>query len=82
MQRDDTRTLKRKVDSIITNINIYRRDIDKAMHKLKTGYDINELADIDEMLDEIHSELKVLDKKKEKLLRRASKLLNGITDED
>jgi len=78
--RDDTRTLKRKVDSIITNINIYQRDIKKSMIKLKTNYDIDDIEDIDGIIDELESEIKSIDKKKEVLLNRANKLLRDVVD--
>jgi len=78
--RDDTRTLKRKVDAIITNINIYNRDIKKAMIKLKTNYDIDDIEDIDGIIEDLESEIKSIDKKKEVLLRQANKLLRDVTD--
>ena len=78
--RDDTRTLKRKVDAIITNINIYNRDIKKAMIKLKTNYDIDDIEDIDGIIEDLESEIKIIDKKKEILLNRANKLLKDVID--
>jgi len=78
--RDDTRTLKRKVDAIITNINIYNRDIKKAMIKLKTNYDIDDIEDIDGIIEDLESEIKIIDKKKEILLNRANKLLKDVVD--
>jgi len=78
--RDDTRTLKRKVDAIITNINIYNRDIKKAMIKLKTNYDIDDIEDIDGIIEDLESEVKSIDKKKEILLNRANKLLKDVID--
>lgn len=80
MAREDVRTLKRKVDSILTNIEIYNRDIKKAMIKLKTNYDIDDIEDIDGIIEDLESEIKSIDKKKEILLRRANKLLRDVTD--
>ena len=80
MQTDDVRTLKRKVDSIITNISIYERDIRKSITKLKTNYNIDDIDDIDVLIEELESDVESLQRKKEVLLKRASKLLRDVTD--
>jgi len=80
MVREDVRTLKRRIDAIITNINIYNRDIKKAMIKLKTNYDIDDIEDIDGIIEDLESEIKIIDKKKEILLNRANKLLKDSMD--
>jgi len=80
MVREDVRTLKRRIDAIITNINIYNRDIKKAMIKLKTNYDIDDIEDIDGIIEDLESEIKIIDKKKEILLNRANKLLKDVVD--
>ena len=80
MQTDDVRTLKRKVDSIITNISIYERDIRKSITKLKTNYNIDDIDDIDVLIEELKSDVESLQRKKEVLLKRASKLLRDVTD--
>jgi mRNA-degrading endonuclease YafQ of YafQ-DinJ toxin-antitoxin module len=82
MPQDDIRTLKRKVDSIITNIKIYERDIKKATKKLKENYNISDIKDIDEILDNLNDKVKIMQRAKDKLLRKANNLLKGITTND
>ena len=81
MPRDDTRTMKRKVDSIIANIDIYRRDIRKALRKLKDNYGIDDLENINEEIAEIEEKIRITDRKKERLLKKADRLLKGVSDD-
>ena len=80
MQKDDVRTLKRKISAILTNIEIYKNDIRKAKKKLKSK-GIESMDDIDNEIEKRKSEIKKLDKEKDKLLTRASRLLKGVSDD-
>jgi hypothetical protein len=79
MLKDDTRTLKRKVDSIITNIAIYKKDISRYKKKLQNQYDIEDLSDIKPLIESLEEGVKEMNKKEEKLLQRASHLLKDIS---
>lgn len=76
MIEDDIKTMKRKIDAIITNISLYQRDIKTHMKKLKSNYGIGDIENINDIIKELEFNIKILNKQEQKLLIKASRLLN------
>lgn len=76
--QQDVRTLKRKVDAITQNINIYRHDLKRHKSKLLEKYGID--GNTESKLEELKKQLEELEKNQQKILRRASRILERIDD--
>jgi len=71
----DIKTLKRKVDSISTNIKIYERDLEKHLKDLKSrGIE----GSISSHIKQLKDENKKLIQQEQSLLRKADKILNRM----
>lgn len=83
MPSQDLSSLRRSVNSIISNIEVYRKDIGRSMELLKHNYDIDgsEIDNIDKEIERLEKSLDKLDDRKDKLITKANKILEGIDNE-
>ena len=81
MPERDLKSLRRTVNSIIANIEVYRKDIERSMKLLKDSYDIDNPEHIDKMINELEDRRDKLDQKKDNLISKANAQLKGIPNE-
>lgn len=70
----DIKTLKRKIDSIVTNIAIYERDMAKHIKTLK----LKGIESTDNYVEELKNKNKKLIDEKEKVLGKVDRILTNI----
>ena len=70
----DIRTLKRRVDSLTTNIAIYENDMRKNIKTLK----LKGIESTDNYIEKLKAENKKLIEQEQKLLNRVNRILTNI----
>jgi hypothetical protein len=78
MPQNDIRTLKRKIDSIYTNIKIYQHDLKRYEKTLEDKYGITEIEDAENLVDELEAKNRKRRKQQQSILSNAAKLIKKI----
>lgn len=76
----DLEILKKKINSVSTNIAIYRDYLKKHKKELSSKYKLDK-GNADDRLGEIEEKVKQLKKRKDKLYLEAKKTLKGMQDD-
>jgi cell division septum initiation protein DivIVA len=69
--------LKKDIDSLITNLKIYERELNRFLKELKDEYGI-EPDEVEEFLENIDKEIEKKKKKKKKKERETKELIRDI----
>jgi uncharacterized protein YoxC len=74
----DIKSLKRKIDAITSNIQIYKHDHDRYVEKLRKLFGVNDLSEAEELLDTLEATIEGLQKRQTIILAKANKLLKDV----